>query len=332
MHSQETRAFPSVSIIIPARNAEDTLPAALDSALSQDYAGSLEVIVADGSDTSSTVELVRARYPSVRLIPNPNRTLPTGVNRALRDTSSEVIVRCDAHTVLPQGYVTRAVETLERTGAANVGGRQEPVGTTLFERAVATALTSRLGAGDARHRIGGTEGPIDTVYLGTYRRDSLDAVGGYDPDLVRSQDSELNWRLRQRGQTIWFDPELVVFYRPRGSLRALAGQYFNNGRWKSVILRRHPASLRVRQLAAPMLVLLLVASAILFVSGLPAAALVPGAYVATILAGSVVLGIRRRTLSLFLPLALVTMHISWGLGFFMPVKSPKGDLRTRRVS
>ena len=320
MRSQNTRAFPSVSIIIPARNAEDTLPAALDSTLFQDYAGSLEVIVADGSDTSATAELVRARYPSVRLIPNPNRTLSTGVIRALRNTSSEVIVRCDAHTVLPQGYVTRAVETLERTGAANVGGRQQPVGTTLFERAVATALTSRLGAGDARHRIGGTEGPIDTVYLGTYRRASLDAVGGYDPDLVRSQDSELNWRLRQHGETIWFDPELVVFYRPRGSFQALASQYFNNGRWKSVILRRHPASLRVRQLAAPMLVLLLVASAILFVSGLPAAALVPGAYVATILAGSVVLGIRRRTLSLFLPLALVTMHISWGLGFFTPVK------------
>ena len=312
--------LPSVAIIVPARNAEETLPAALDSALSQDYSGPVEVIVADGSDTSAVAELIRKRYPAVRLVANPDRTLPTGVNRALRRTSSEIIVRCDAHTVLPPGYVQRAVETLERTGAANVGGRQRPIGTTPFERAVAVALTSRLGVGDACHRIGGAEGPVDTVYLGTYRRTSLDAVGGYDPNLVRSQDSELNWRLRQCGETVWFDPELVVTYRPRGSLRALAWQYYNNGRWKSVVLRRHPASLRVRQLAAPLLVLSLFIAFVFLVMGVPLAGAIPVVYVLGLLVGSVAVGVRRRTRSCILPLVLATMHLSWGVGFFIPAK------------
>ncbi len=232
-----------LSVIIPARNAEATLPAALNSVLSQDYAGSVEVIVADGSDTPAMAEVVRRLYSAVRVVPNPDRTIPSGLNCALREATGQIIVRCDAHAVLPPGYVRRAVSTLARTGAANVGGRQRPVGASMFGRAVAVAQTTPLGVGDARYRLGGAEGPTDTVYLGAFRRDALEAVGGFDPTLIRNEDYELNWRLRQRGETVWFDPELVVTYLPRSTLRALVRQYFDYGRWKAVMLRRHPDSL-----------------------------------------------------------------------------------------
>ena len=310
--------LPSVSVIIPARNAEATIAEALDSVLAQEYAGSVEVIVADGSDTPATAEIIR-QYSAVRLIPNPDQFLVSGIVRAIRVATGEVIARCDAHTMFPSGYLRRAIETLERTGAANVGGRQQPVGTTFFERTVALAMTTPLGAGDARYRLGGPAGPTDTVFLGVFRREIMDAIGGYDVTLYGNEDYEINYRLRERGETVWFDPTLVVDYRPRSTLRALAQQYFNYGRMKIEVWRRHPRSLRARHFAAPLLVLGLTLSAILAVVGVSWAAVVPGAYLVTLVGSSLVVGIRRRTgTALLLPLVLATMHLSWGLGFFLP--------------
>jgi succinoglycan biosynthesis protein ExoA len=313
---------PSVAIIIPARDAAATLPAALDSALRQDveYPGDIEVIVADGSEDESVAELVRTKYPAVSLIENPGRILSTGVNLALRHTSCSVIVRCDAHTVLAPGYVRQAVDILQRTGAANVGGRQQPVGDTPFERCVAAALTSRLGAGDARYRVGGPAGPVDTVYLGVYRRDAFEAAGGYDPNIVRSQDSELNWRLRKRGETIWFDPSLVVSYFPRSTLLALSRQYFNNGRWKSRVLIKDPKGIRPRQLAPPLLVLSMGLSFAFIASGIFVTAVLPFGYMAGLVFGSIFVASRQRTNPLLLSVVLATMHIAWGTGFFLPAR------------
>ena len=105
--------------------------------------------------------------------------------------------------------------------------------------------------------MGGAEGPVDTVYLGVFRRSAVEAVGGFDERLTRNQDYELNIRLREAGGTVWFDPELWVSYRPRGTVRKLASQYFQYGQWKRAVLRLHPDSLKVRQ-AAPVIVTLAV--------------------------------------------------------------------------
>ena len=333
---------PPVSVIIPARNAEATLPATLDAVLAQDYRGATEVIIADGSDTAATSDLLRRRYPQVKVVPNPERSVPTALNRALGVARHRIVVRCDAQALLPPGYITRAVETLNRTGAANVGGRMNPVASTMFERVLALATTTPLGVGDARYRLGGAEGPTDTVYLGVFRRSALDALGGYDNELLRNEDYELNWRLRERGETVWFDPGLVVDYRPRGSLRTLARQYFDYGRWKRVVLKRHPRSWRFRQLAAPLLLLALALSAALALAGgtiaagclapavaataggalLGVAAALPLGYLLLLLGGSAAVGLRRRRPeAALLPALLATIHIAWALGFFAGVSA-----------
>ena len=321
---------PSVSVIIPARDAEATVGATLDSVLAQDYAGLIEVIVADGSDTPALADLVRRGYPTVRLVPNPEKTTPCGLNAAFRAATGQIIVRCDTWSVLPRGYVGRAVKTLLRTGAATVGARQNPVGTTFFERAVALAMSTPLGAGNARFRIGGPAGPVDTFYLGAFRRDTLEALGGYDATLVRSQDTELNWRIRKRGGTVWFDPELEVVYQPRSTPRKLARQYFDYGRWKGALLRRHPASLLARQAAAPLLVVGLAAAGVLTLVGVPGTltAIPPLSYGLGLGIGSLAVGLRRREpAAAILPVALLTMHLSWGLGFFLPARRALGPRR-----
>ena len=342
---------PPVSVVVPTRNDDLSLPAALEAVFNQDYAGEIEVLVADGSDGTSTEQLLRERYPQVRLVPNPDKTTPSALNRAIAVAKYDVIARCDARSVFPEHYISRAIDTLRRTGAATVGGRQNAVGRSLFERTVGLATTTWLGVGDARYRLGGREGPTDTVYLGVFRRDALAAVGGFDETLLRNQDYELNWRLRESGETVWFDPELVVDYQPRRSWAGLARQYFDYGMWKRVVLQKHPGSWRLRQLAAPILLLLIIASGFAAAIGglsfvgapkpflshdagtavLSLAAVCPAAYVVLLLAGSILVGIRRRSPeALLMPLVLGTIHLAWGTGFlFGSARQASGELLKR---
>lgn len=317
MPSEEQHEDLPVCVIVPIGGTNVNIVPAIRSIASQDYAGPLELIVADGSLGQDVARTVREIVPDARVVDNPAGTTPQGLNAALCETTASVIARCDAHSAWPPNYVRQAVTTLRRTGAANVGGRQVPEGTSWFTRALALAQTTWLGTGGARYRLGGSEGPVDTVYLGTYRRDALDKVGHFNVACRVNEDYEVNWKLRQNGETVWFDPALKVTYRPRQSLRALARQYFTYGWGKWTMLRLYPKSTRLRQVVAPLLVLGLVASGVLAAAGrIPAALVLPSAWLAVLLGGSVLVGMRRRDPSaLLLPLLLATIHLNWGSGF-----------------
>jgi len=314
--------LPDVAVVLPVRNAAATIEAALRSILDQDYPGRLEVVVADAMSDDGTrdvVASVAAADPRVRMVDNPHRSTPAGLNAALAASTGTVVVRCDAHAELPPGYVARAVATLQRTGADNVGGVQRAEGTGFAQRAIAFAMSSPVGVGDARFHYGGAPGPVDTVYLGTFRRSALERVGLFDESLVRNQDYELNHRIRRSGGVVYFDPELRVRYRPRPGLVALWRQYWQYGAWKRRVVRRHPRSLRLRQLAAPVFVLGLVASAALAATGHGLWALpVPVAYLVLLTGATVVEAVRRRDPAVLLfPVAVATMHLAWGGGFLM---------------
>jgi glycosyltransferase involved in cell wall biosynthesis len=316
------QSLPTVSIVMPARNAAATIAASLHSVFAQDYAGPWEVIVAEGSSEDATRDVLAdlARNEErLRVVDNPRRSTPAALNRAIGESKGEVIVRCDAHAQLPHNYVSTAVRLLANTGADNVGGAQIPVGRTLLERAIALAMSSPLGAGDARYRLGGPAGPTDTVYLGVFRREAIERVGGFDESLERNQDYELNIRIRQSGGIVYFHPDLAVRYKTRGSLTSLWSQYFDYGRWKRLVVRRHPRSLRWRQLAAPLLVVgLTVSLAGLLTPWQNLGLIIPGTYVIAMAAGGAWLSFRRRDLAgLLLPIVLPVMHLAWGIGFLV---------------
>jgi GT2 family glycosyltransferase len=278
----------------------------------------LDVTVALGpsDDATPTILADVVRDPRVRSVHNPAGLVAAGLNTAIAASTGEVVARVDGHAVIPPGYVRRAVEVLIETGADNVGGVMAAEGRTPFERAVAAAMSSRFGTGDARFHYGGRPGAVDTVYLGVFTRAALDRVDGFDETLVRTQDSELNLRIRATGGTVWFTPELRVRYRPRSSLTALTRQYFEYGRWRRVVARRHRGSLRWRQLVAPVTVVLCAAGLAVAATG-RRWGLVPAAgYVTAVLGASVAVG---RDLppqvALRLPGVFVAMHGAWGVGF-----------------
>jgi glycosyltransferase involved in cell wall biosynthesis len=301
------------------RNEARRLPETVDAVLAQRYPGRLDVTIAVAPSDDGTEDVLRtlASDSRITVVDNPGGITPAGLNSALWASKGDVIVRVDGHAMIPPDYVRRAVELLDETGADNVGGIMGAEGETPFEQAVAAAMSSRFGTGDARFHYGGPPGPVDTVYLGVFRRLALERVGGYDETLVRTQDSELNLRLRETGGIVWFSPDLRVRYRPRGSLRALAAQYFQYGQWRRVVARRHPGSLRWRQMVPPAGWIASLAGLAASIVGAGIWGLLPmGIYALAITVASAMVG-RRLPLgvALRLPAVFAVMHTAWGLGF-----------------
>ncbi|MFC9607003.1 glycosyltransferase family 2 protein [Streptomyces niveus] len=321
---------PAVSVIMPVLNEERHLRNSVQHILEQEYDGEMEVVIALGPSTDRTdeiaAELVRETADSdrarVQTVPNPTGRTPAALNAAIKASKHPVVVRVDGHGMLSPNYISTAVRLLEETGAQNVGGIMNAEGENDWEHAVAAAMTSKIGVGNAAFHTGGSAGPAETVYLGVFRRAALEQQGGYNEEFIRAQDWELNFRIREAGGRIWFSPELRVQYRPRPSFRELAKQYRNYGRWRHVVARFHSGSINLRYLAPPVAVCANVLGVVVGLAFTPWALIVPGGYLAAIVAGSVPAGkglpLKAR---LQIPLALATMHMSWGVGFLTSPRS-----------
>lgn len=323
-------SLPGVSVVMPVLNEERHLAQAVNSILAQDYSGQLDVIVALGPSTDRTNEVAKglaAADSRVTSVLNPTGRTPTGLNAAIAASRNPIVVRSDGHAVMPPNYIRIAVETLFRTGADNVGGVMAAEGESPFEQAVARAMTSKLGVGGAAFHVGGDEGPAESVYLGSFRRHALERVDGYDETFLRAQDWEMNHRIRETGGLVWFTPELVVSYRPRPTVGRLARQYYEYGRWRRVVMRRHPDTVTragvLRYLAAPIAVVGALGGiatgtlgVVLDSAPLRLGWLAPAGYLALVVGGSLFTG-RGLPLQAWirLPVAYATMHGCWGVGF-----------------
>ena len=317
-----------VSVVMPVLNESRHLEAAVAAVFAQDWAGPLELVIALGPSSDDT-DAIAARLqqvdPRITLVANPSGRTARALNAAIAASRYSVIVRVDGHAELASDYVRVAVETLQATGADNVGGIMAASGRTPFERAVARAMTSPLGVGSAAFHVGGQAGPAETVYLGVFRRSALERVGGFDEQFIRAQDWELNHRIRSSGGLVWFTPDLMVTYRPRSTVSALARQYAEYGRWRHAVMRRHPETRwtwsALRYYAPPAAVLGVVsgtlASAVSVVAGGPWlwGALLPVGYLLGVSVGGLALGRADHRVAARLPLVLATMHLAWGWGF-----------------
>jgi len=315
--------WPSVSVIIPVLNEERHLAEAVHMVLDQDYPGSLEVVLALGPSrdgTDAVAQKLSAEHSRVRTVANPSGKTPNALNAAIGASRYEIVARVDGHAEIPPDYLRVAVGELLRADADNVGGVMDARGITAFERAVAAAMRSKLGVGNAPFHVGGEPGEADTVYLGVFRRSALERVGGYDEHFARAQDWEMNHRIRSTGGRVWFVPELRVTYRPRSTVRALARQYFLYGRWRRVVARHHSGTINARYLAPPVMVGLTVVALVVGLFWWPAW-VVPAGYLGAVIVGGVAIssGQPART-RLATPVVLAVMHWCWGIGY---ISSPK---------
>jgi succinoglycan biosynthesis protein ExoA len=322
------RKMPAVSVIIPCYNEEATICLLLEAIHNQTFPrAQMEVVVADGLSTDRTrqeIEKFRLTHPElfVRVVDNLRRTIPSGLNQAIQAAQGEFIVRLDAHSVPAADYVERSEAALRAGHGDNVGGvwQIHPQGSDWMARSIAIAAAHPLGAGDARYRVGGKAQAVDTVPFGAYRKSLVERLGLYDETLLSNEDYEFNVRVRRSGGVIWLDPEIRSQYFARPDLPSLARQYFRYGYWKARMLRRYPGTIRWRQMLPPVFVLSIIVLGLLGLFYSPFLWLLAaeaGGYGLVLLLAGAQAAYKHKFFPLLLgvPLAMITMHLSWGGAF-----------------
>jgi len=332
---------PGVSYVMPVLNEVAYIADAVGSVLAQHYDGPVEVILALGPSTDGTAEVVARLVEAddrIRVVENAGTDIPIGLNLAIAAARYPVIVRVDAHTELDPDYTTLGVAALARTGAASVGGVMAAAGRPGVQAAIARAYNSRFGLGGASYHDDDAveEGPAESAYLGVMDAAVLREIGGYDESLRRGEDWELNYRLREAGHLVWFDPALQVRYWPRSSWGALGRQFWATGVWRGELVRRLGARNSLRYFAPPLFVLGLVVCVVLapllalgVVGGwlgwlLSAVYLGPLLYLA-LLAFAAVRSPGGAVDRLRVAVAIAIMHVSWGSGFLVGVSRGARD-------
>jgi len=316
---------PLVSIVIPARNEENTIQRCIDSLAKSDYPKNrLEIIVVDGMSEDGTVEVVKrlsAENSQIRLLPNEKKITPVARNIGVKAARGDYIMFFDAHSTASSDYVRKCVELMQETGADNVGGvlKTLPSEDTSLGIVISKVLSSRFGVGGSKFRTG-VEAlqEVDTVPFGFYKRDVFERIGLFDDNLVRNQDIEFNLRLKRAGGKILLSPEIELTYLSRSDLKGFLQNNFGNGFWVIYASRFSKTPFSLRHLVPMFFTVLMLTGTIL--------PLLPPVFtylwlipLALYLTMDVVFSIRliRQSNNRSLALALVLfplLHLAYGMG------------------
>ena len=312
-----------VSVVIPILNEEKYIDKCIQTVLCQDFDhNNMEVILVDGMSEDKTVQIIEGyqkQYAFIRLLQNPGRTVQLALNIGMKAAFGTYIVRMDAHSEYADNYISKCVEYLEKTGADNVGGPMIARGKTDTQKAIAAAYHSAFALGGGKFHEENYEGYADTVYLGSFKRETIKNLGYYDERFPRSEDDELNYRLTKSGGKVFITPEIKSVYYPRSSLKALFKQYFEYGVWKVAVIKKYKKPARLSHLVPLAFILFLIIGAVCsFFSPI-----IAGMYGLILLAyllldiyysftNTHIKGIKEKLLLIVVHFYL---HISYGLGF-----------------
>jgi succinoglycan biosynthesis protein ExoA len=316
--------LPFVTIIVPILNEADHIWRCLVAISEQEYpCDKIEIFVVVGISRDNTRNIVHdfaTNHPklAISILDNSEKIVPISLNIALRQAKGEIIVRVDGHTIIARDYVWQCVQALQGSGAENVGGRMNAIGTNSFGRTVALATSTAFGVGGGRFHFSTREEWVYTVYMGAWPIRVFRNIGLFDEELVRDQDDEFNFRLRDRGGRILLTPKIKSVYIVRSNPKALWKQYFQYGFWKVRVMQKHPRQMSLRQFVPPVFILALFASALLAL--LPVtrvfSPIVLLSYILFNLSASIITAAKKGWKNLpLLPIVFAILHFSYGLGF-----------------
>lgn len=305
----------TVAVVVPARDAAHLLPDCLAAVMRQSrIPDDVVIVVGPSSDDTHGVAMALTAQ-GVRVVSNPEGDRASGINAALIAITADRVALVDAQARIAPDYLQRAAEVLTDSSIAVAGGPMRPVGSTAIGRAMAAALQSPFGVGDSQFHFAGGARDVESVYLGVYRRDVFDRVGRYNPALLRTEDDDLNARVREAGFRIRLDPSIKSQYRCRDSLRGIWRQYHGYGFWKVALATIRPSAIRWRHFVPATFVLALIIGCVLALGGwwLPLVALSASWLLAACISAVRVPASGLAARVLFPAVALV-MHLAYGMG------------------
>ena len=314
---------PNVSILIPMRNEASYIGNCLESILATTYPlKHLEIIILDANSTDDSKQIVAdysTKHPNIKLIDNPGLIVSKGLNIGIKQASGEIIIRMDAHAIYDKHYITESVELLLTSDAKNVGGVVKPIGQGYVGKAIALALRSKFGVGDAKYRYATKEQYVDTIWCGCWYKKVLEKLGGFDEQWIVNQDSELNNRILKSGGKLLISPKIKCDYFVRDSLGKLAKQYFRYGYARVNTILQYPQQLRLRQIIPPVFLILFIITLILCLWTCWPFTLLNGIYLLVSITFSVSLSITHHGLKLLpiLPIIFAIIHFCWSSGFLL---------------
>lgn len=328
--------LPKISVIIPSYNEEDFIENCVLSLITDSYPlDSLEVLIVDGGSTDDTVTKVKSlqeQYAVVRLLRNPNKTVPAAMNIGIAEAEHPIIVWCGSHAIYGDGYLKNSVDALlSDPKCSSAGGVITPIAKSPTGKAIAIATCNKFGIGNALYRYAKERAYVDTVFGGCFRKSSVQLIGGFNESWTRNQDYEFNFRLRKSIGPIILEPSIRCKYFCRETITALAQQYFEYGFWRFKTLLEHPASLTIRQLAPISLIIGLIGSLLIIILGSSIGWILPLVYFITTLIVSARITIKQESPFLMtkLPIIFPTLHLSWGLGFIVSAVKNGFKLRSK---
>ena len=308
--------------MIPVRNGAPLLPECLEAVLGQTNPAD-EVIVVVAPSTDSTRQLAESlAHGPVRMLDNPAGDRGSGINVALDSIKTDFVAMVDAQSRLAPDYIEAATRVLAEPGVAVAGGPMRPKGIGPIGQAMAAALRSPFGVGDSQFHFEGSPRDVDSVYLGIYRRTVFDQVGRYNPSLQRTEDDDINARVRKAGLRIRLDPAIRSTYRCRETLGDIWRQYFGYGYWKVALAAVRPSAIRARHLVPAVFVVALAVAAVIGVIGSLFPLLGLGAsWLLAAVAFALLAPADSALARVLFPVVALVMHLAYGVGTLMAAVS-----------
>ena len=313
----------TVSIVIPCRNEENYIGQCIESFIKQNYPQQLvNIIIADGMSTDNTRKIIKEymrKYSNILLIDNEDLVAPIGMNKGIAYSKSDIIIIFGAHALADKNFIKENVVALTNNDIGCVGGPITTISENDIGKAIANAMSCPFGVGNALFRFSQKETYVDTVAFGAYNKKTLDEIGGFDEELVRNQDDELNFRVIESGKKILLSPKIKSIYYSRGSFRKLYKQYFQYGFWKVRVMQKHKRLASIRHLIPLLFVIYLLLSIVLglFFSNIRIISLfIISIYILLdIIFTYKVSKTNSLRIKLYTIIIFPILHISYGLGF-----------------
>ena len=316
--------LPFVSLIIPTLNEEEYLEQTILSLLSNDYpSNKFELLIVDGLSKDNTVAITQGlakKFPNIRLMSNSKIYQSAALNIGIKESKGNFIIRADAHAIYDKNYIRATINLLQKEKYANVGPVQVSIGRTLVENAIAKAMNSKIGMGNAKYRLDKRDVfEVKSVWLGAWKKETLIKINGFNENLLISEDFDLNYRLRRSGSKIAASNSIKAMYLVRKSLRGLFKQFYKYGFWKIKFLMTYPEEFQLRWMAPPILVFSLFLSIVL-VKFISWSIILPIVYLSALFFLTFYFMIKSNSFKDLISTALLflvfpVIHISWGVGF-----------------